>query len=86
MSEFESPDRQQPGRKVTVEDVLELSGATTPHFALHVRNRLRNLVAGLPKDDPAYVLAQAEIAKLEGLAVGGERRGTARHPGESRLA
>jgi hypothetical protein len=86
MSEFESPDRLTGDRRVTVEDVRQLTGAVTPHFALHVRNRLRNLVADLPAGDPARVLAEAEIAKLERLAVQGEQRGTAAHPGEQRLS
>lgn len=72
MSEFESPDKLETGHRVTVDDVRQLTGAVTPHFALHVRNRLRNLVAGLPASDPARVLAEAEVAKLERLAVEGE--------------
>ncbi len=86
MSEFESPERLAGGRRVTVEDVRELTGAVTPHFALHVRNRLRNLVADLPASNPARVLAEAEIEKLERLAVEGERRGAGSHAGEQRLA
>ena len=39
MSEFEKPDR-----KPTVEDVRQLMGASTPHFALQIRNRIRNLI------------------------------------------
>ena len=69
MSEFESPDRLGPDHRVTVDDVRQLIGAVTPHFALHVRNRLRGLIAGLPADDPARILAEAEMQKLERLAV-----------------
>ncbi len=65
---------------------VQLTGAVTPHFALHVRNRLRNLVADLPASNPARVLAEAEIEKLERLAVEGERRGAGSHAGEQRLA
>ena len=50
-------------------------GASTPHFALHIRNRIRNLVAGLPPDHPARVEGEREIARLETLAFGSERRG-----------
>lgn len=85
MSEFESPNRLEPEHQVTVDDVRELVGAVTPHFALHIRNRLRNLVAGLPADDPARILADAEMQKLERLAVEGEHRGAAKHPGESSI-
>jgi hypothetical protein len=73
MSEFERPDRSE--REPTVEDVRQLLGASTPHFALHIRNRIRNLVAGLPPDHPARVEGEREIARLERLAFGSERRG-----------
>lgn len=85
MSEFEAPERLGPGHRVTIEDVRELTAAATPHFALHVRNRLRNLVASLPADDPARILAEAEMANLEKLAVEGEARGIAAHPREPPL-
>jgi hypothetical protein len=45
MSEFERPDRYR--REPTVEDVRQLMGASTPHFALHLRNRIHNLIARL---------------------------------------
>jgi hypothetical protein len=73
MSEFERPDRYQ--REPTVEDVRQLMGASTPHFALHLRNRIRNLIAGLPPDHPARVEGEREIARLDELALGSERRG-----------
>lgn len=73
MSEFEQPERS--GREPTVEDVRQLMGASTPHFALHIRNRIRNLVAGLPADHPARREGEREIARLERIAFGGESRG-----------
>jgi hypothetical protein len=73
MSEYERPDRYQ--REPTVEDVRQLMGASTPHFALHIRNRIRNLIDGLPPDHPARVEGEREIARLEKLAHGSERRG-----------
>jgi hypothetical protein len=73
MSEFERPDRYQ--REPTVEDVRQLMGASTPHFALHLRNRIHNLIAGLPPDHPARVEGEREIARLNELALGSERRG-----------
>jgi hypothetical protein len=73
MSEFERPDRYQ--REPTVEDVRQLMGASTPHFALHIRNRIRNLIGGLPEDHPARIEGEREIARLERLAFGSERRG-----------
>lgn len=73
MSEFENPARKSAGHNVTVDDVRELAGAATPHFSLQVRNRLKRLVAPLPADHPAKQLAEVEIAKLEKLAVEGQR-------------
>ncbi len=73
MSEYERPDRG--GREPTLEDVRELMGASTPHFALQLRNRIQNLVAGLPPDHPARVEGEREISRLEALAHGSERRG-----------
>ena len=73
MSEFEKPDLRATGHAVSVDDVRSLAGAATPHFSLHIRNRLRRLVAPLPATDPARQLAEIEIAKLEKLAVEGQR-------------
>ena len=81
MSEFEKPELKGQGHVVTVDDVRALAGAATPHFSLQVRNRLRRLVAPLDADDPARQLAALEIARLEKLAVEGERGS-----GESDLA
>lgn len=61
-------------REPTVEDVKQLMGASTPHFALQLRNRIRALIAGLPKDDPARQLGEREIARLTRLARDGEER------------
>jgi hypothetical protein len=73
VSEFEKPELKAAGHTVTVDDVRALAGAATPHFSLQVRNRLRRLVAPLAADDPARLLADVEIAKLEKLAVEGQR-------------
>ena len=75
MSEFELPGRV--GREPTVEDVRELIGASTPHFALQIRNRIRKLIAGLPADHPARVEGEREIARLDAIAFEGEHRGPA---------
>ena len=83
MSEYERPDRME--REPTVEDVRQLMGASTPHFALQIRNRIRNLIDGLPPDHPARVEGEREIARLEQLAVDGEHRG-AGGPGRARAA
>jgi len=75
VSEYEQPGRSQ--REPTVEDVRQLMGASTPHFAPHLRNRIRSLIAGLPDDHPARVLGDREIARLTDVAKGSERRGGA---------
>ena len=73
MSEFENPERL--GRGPTVEDIRELMGASTPHFALQIRNRIRTLIADLPPDHPARVEGEREIARLTALGYSGEVRG-----------
>jgi hypothetical protein len=70
---------EKPGRKPTVEQVRELMGASTPHFALQLRNRIRNLIRDLPQDDPARIEGEREIARLDQIAFEGEHRG---HPGQ----
>ena len=72
MSEYELPSRV--GREPTVEDVKQLMGASTPHFALQIRNRIKHLIAGLPADHPARQLGEREIARLNTLARDGEER------------
>lgn len=73
MSEYELPERTT--REPTVEDVRRLMGASTPHFALQIRNRIHNLIAELPAEHPARVEGEREIGRLDRLAVDGERRG-----------
>lgn len=75
MSEFERPDRAR--RECAVEDIRQLMGASTPHFALQIRNRIRNLIAGLPEGHPARVEGEREIERLERIAYGAEVRGFA---------
>jgi hypothetical protein len=73
VSEFEQPGRLE--RAPTVEDVRQLMGASTPHFATHLRNRIETLISGLPDDHPARVLGEREITRLDQVAMGSERRG-----------
>ncbi len=75
MSEYERVDRLR--REPTVEDVRQLTGASTPHFALQIRNRIANLIEGLPEDHPARVEGEREIGRLGDIAYGGESRGPA---------
>jgi len=75
VSEAESPTRKAPDHEVTVEDVRQLMGASTPHFALQLRNRIARLIGDLPDDHPARIEGEREIARLERLGFGGEFRG-----------
>lgn len=86
MSQAEQPDRLQPGHAVTIDDVRQLMGASTPHFALQLRNRIGKLIAPLPADDPARILGEQEIARLTALGVSGEVRGGSAEPGMVPLA
>ncbi|HEX3874577.1 MAG TPA: hypothetical protein VHW26_10565 [Solirubrobacteraceae bacterium] len=85
MSEAESPARSAAGHQVTVEDVRQLFGASTPHFALQLRARIAKLIAPLPADDPARVLGQSEIDRLERLGFDGEQRGGEAQDGQRSL-
>jgi hypothetical protein len=81
VSEAESPIRQTADHEVTVEDVRQLMGASTPHFALQIRNRIARLIAGLPAGDPARIEGEQEIARLTKLGFSGETRGVAGEEG-----
>lgn len=84
VSQAESPNRirkEQVG-EVSVEDVRELMGASTPHFALQLRNRIAKLIAGLPEGHPARVEGEREVARLERLGFEGETRGEGPNEGE----
>lgn len=75
MSQAEHPDRLRPGREATIDDVRALMGASTPHFALQLRERIRRLIGSLPPEHPARILGEQEIARLDGIAYSGEVRG-----------
>jgi hypothetical protein len=75
MSGAERPDRLTPDHRVTVEDVRELLGPSTPHFALQLRDRIARLIDGLPPDDPARIEGERGIARLERIAHEGQGSG-----------
>jgi hypothetical protein len=79
MSQAESPDRLN--RDVTVDDVRQLMGASTPHFALQLRNRIARLIDPLPAGHPARALGEQEITRLTTLGFAGETRGHHAEPG-----
>lgn len=88
MSQAEDPRRlarKQSSAEVTVEDVRQLMGASTPHFALQLRNRIANLIADLAPDHPARVEGEREIERLQQLGFTGETRGEGAAEGERPL-
>jgi len=52
----------------TLDDVDELVGPATPHFAMQIRARVRALVRDLPADHPVKRHAEEKIELLERLA------------------
>ena len=75
MSEAEHPARVQPRREVTIEDIRQLTGAATPHFALQVRNRIAKLIDELAPDDPVRLEGEQAMEQLRLLGLRGEARG-----------
>jgi hypothetical protein len=85
VSQAESPKRTVPAYAASVEDVRQLMGASTPHFALQLRTRIAKLIGGLDAGDPARLLGEQEIRRLEALALSGEVRGTDAQDGQRSL-
>jgi hypothetical protein len=85
LSEAETPERSSPRHEVTLEDIRQLSGASTPHFALQLRNRILKLVSPLPPDHPARIAGLREIRRLEELGYAGETRGEGAQDGQRPL-
>jgi hypothetical protein len=81
MSQAEHPDRLNTDHEVTIEDVRQLMGASTPHFALQLRERIRALIRRLPPEHPARIEGEREIARLNRIAFVGEVRGHPAEPG-----
>jgi hypothetical protein len=85
LSEAETPERASPRHAVSLEDIRQLSGASTPHFALQLRNRILKLIAPLPPEHPARVAGLREIRRLERLGYDGETRGGEAQDGQRTL-
>jgi len=75
MSEAERAELRDPGHRTTADDIRELVGPSTPHFALQIRNRIAALIERLPPDDEARVEGERQIARLNDLS---------RHTGDPR--
>jgi hypothetical protein len=84
VSQAEDP-RRIAAAEVTVEDVRQLMGASTPHFALQLRSRIAALIRDLPADHPARIEGEREIARLQQLGFSGETRGEGAADGERPL-
>jgi hypothetical protein len=87
MSQAESPNRllRERAGQVSMEDLRVLMGASTPHFALQLRNRIVRLIAGLPESHPVRREGEREIERLERLGCSGETRGQTGNDGERPL-
>ncbi|MCL2419999.1 MAG: hypothetical protein FWD04_11960 [Conexibacteraceae bacterium] len=83
MSQSENPKLLSPDHEVTLEDVRALMGASTPHFAMQLRTRIRALIKNLPDGHPARIEGERELARLDEIAYDGEIRG---HEPEDGLA
>jgi len=59
MSEAEHIGVLDSDQKVTPDDIRELTGAVTPHFAQQVRVRVGRLIEGLDPEDPARACSTA---------------------------
>lgn len=52
----------------SIDDVDELVGPATPHFAMQIRARVRALVRDLPEEHPVRLYGEEQAARLERLA------------------
>jgi hypothetical protein len=51
----------------TKDDIDALVGPATPHFAYQLRARVRELIEGLPEDDPVRRYGEEKIRMLDDL-------------------
>ena len=68
MAQAEQPERLRGDRQVTVDDVRQLMGSSTPHFALQIRARVREVIQDLPNDHPVRRYGEEKMRLLEDLA------------------
>ncbi len=69
------------------DELQQMVGAATPHFAMQIHERVASYLGRLAADDPRRAELSAHLAHLEVLAVGGEagRAGQAELPGRPSL-
>jgi hypothetical protein len=53
--------------ELTRDDIDALVGPATPHFAYQLRARIRQLIAGLPEDDPVRRYGEEKVELLDRL-------------------
>jgi hypothetical protein len=54
-------------REPTIEDIDELVGPATPHFAYQLRARVRALIRNLPDDHPVRKYGEEQMELLDRL-------------------
>ncbi len=59
------------------EELAQLVGAATPHFALQARDRIAGALARLPEEHPRRPEITAQLRRLEAIAFAGEAGGEA---------
>ena len=52
---------------ISKDDIDALVGPATPHFAYQIRARVRELIEGLPSDDPVRRYGEEQIELLDRL-------------------
>lgn len=60
------------------DELAQLVGAATPHFALQIKARVASYLDRLPRDHPRRAELTRHLARLDGLARDGEDAATAR--------
>ena len=68
MTEPAETDPTEARVEPTIDDVDELVGPATPHFAMQIRARVRDLVRDLAPDHPVRLYGEEQIELLERLA------------------
>jgi hypothetical protein len=62
----------------TEDELAQLVGAATPHFAFQIRDRIAQYAAALPPDHPRQAGFRAQLERLDELGYGGESGGVTR--------
>jgi hypothetical protein len=62
----------------TEDELAQLVGAATPHFAFQIRERIAKYKDSLPPDHPRQAELAAQLARLDELGYGGESGGVTR--------